>query len=66
MDDYPELIDDYFANYRRVLYLSQTEDDRLLKKARIAAQTLGLEFEHHHCGYGELELSLKSQVLRFE
>ena len=66
VDDYPELLDDYFANYRRVLYLSQTEDDRLLKKARVAAQTLGLEFEHHHCGYGELELSLKSQVLRFE
>ena len=66
VDDYPELIDDYFANYRRVLYLSQTEDGRLLKKARVAAQTLGLEFEHHHCGYGELELSLKSQVLRFE
>ena len=66
VDDYPDLLDDYFANYRRVLYLSQTEDDRLLKKARVAAQTLGLEFEHHHCGYGELELSLKSQVLRFE
>ena len=66
LDDYPKLLGDYFANYTRVLYLSQTEDKRLLRKAQIAAQTLGLEFEHHHCGYGGLESSMKPQVLRFE
>ena len=65
-DDYPELVGDYFANYRRVLYLSQTEDDRLLQKAQTAAQTLGLDFEHYHCGYGQLESGLKAQVLSFE
>ena len=44
----------YFGNYRRLVYLSQTDDPDLLAMARRAADRLGLAFEHRHTGYGEL------------
>ena len=58
LDSHPELFDAFFGNYRRVVYLSQVEDERLLREAKKAADRLELEFEHVHCGYGELETSL--------
>ena len=58
IDRHPELEPLYFANYRRVVYLSQTADPGLLKLARGAADRLGLAFEHRHAGYGELATSL--------
>ena len=60
LDQHPELFDAYFGNYRRVVYLSQTQDDALLAAAQDAAKRLGLDFEHVHCGYGELEVGLRS------
>ncbi len=54
MDRHPALRDEYFRNYRRVVYLSQTEDGHLLEKARAAALQLGLDFEHRHVGLGDL------------
>ncbi len=58
LDRHPELRDAYFGNYRRVVYLSQTRDEKLLAAAREAAETLELEFRHIHCGYGALESTL--------
>ena len=58
LDRHPELQPVYFGNYKRLVYLSQLTDDALLARAREAAQTLGLEFEHQHTGYGDLEVSL--------
>jgi len=58
------LRDAYFGNYRRLLFLSQTHDQELLQSARRAANRLGLDFEHVHCGYGELESGLKEVVMR--
>lgn len=54
IDRHPELLDLYFGNYKRLVYLEQTPDSELLGKARHAADRLGLEFEHHHTGMGEL------------
>jgi Protein of unknown function (DUF1638) len=54
IDRHPELEAVYFGNYRRVVYLSQTDDPDLLVLARAAAARLGLTFEHRHTGYGEL------------
>ncbi len=62
LDEHPELRDSYFGNYRRLVYLSQTPDDNLLAAAQAAARRLGLEFEHVHCGYGQLETSLVAMV----
>lgn len=62
LDKHPELRDEYFGNYRRLVYLSQTCDAALMRSARDAAQRLALEFVHVHCGYGELENSLHAAV----
>ena len=61
LDRRPELRDAYFGNYRKLVYLSQTKDAELLESAKQAAARLDLEFEHLHCGYGELETSLAAQ-----
>lgn len=50
----PELRDMYFANYTRVMYLSQTVNPELIVAARRAADRLGLAFEHTHVGQGGL------------
>lgn len=61
---HPQLRDEYFGNYTRLVYLSQREDSKLLAQARAAAAYLELEFEHHHCGYGALESGLAQQMQR--
>lgn len=55
LDRHPELFDDYFANYRRLVYLAQTDDPDLTESARLAAERLDLVFERRLVGYGELE-----------
>lgn len=58
LDRHPQLRDSYFANYRRVVYLSQIEDAGLVSRARDAAARLGLDFEHRHVAYGEMAIEL--------
>ncbi len=45
LDRHPELRSIYFENYRRVVYLAQTDSPELVAKARKCAEQLGLEFE---------------------
>ena len=54
LDVHPELRDEYFEHYRRLVYLAQTDDPALTAKAQAAADTLGLEFERRWTGLGEL------------
>jgi hypothetical protein len=54
LDRWPQLRDEYFRNYRRVVYLSQIDNPDLISQARAAARRLGLDFEHRAVGYGEL------------
>jgi len=58
LDRYPELKEDYFGNYTRVIYLSQREDARLRARASWAAAELGLPLEIRAVGYGALETRL--------
>jgi hypothetical protein len=51
---HPQLRDLYFANYTRLLYIAQTDDAALRKKARAAADDLGLAYEYRFTGYGVL------------
>ena len=44
----------YFGNYRRLVYLAQTEDAELEAKARSAAERLGLDYEKRLTGLGDL------------
>jgi hypothetical protein len=54
LDRHPELRDMYFGNYRRLIYLAQTDDAELDAKARAAAERLGLAYEKRVTGYGDL------------
>jgi hypothetical protein len=54
LDRHPELRDDYFGNYTKLVYLAQIEDAALEAIAERAAARLGLEYEHRRTGYGEL------------
>ena len=65
LDQHPELRDQYFGNYTRVVYLSQEDNPSVRSLAKNAALFLGLDFEHEHCGYGDLRTGLESQGLKF-
>ena len=58
LDTHPELLPLVFGNYRRLLYLAQTDDAELDRRAEEAAAFLGLEYERRRTGYGELVPSL--------
>lgn len=58
LDRWPELRDDYFGNYRRVVFLAQTDDPVRTGEAQEAARRLGLEFERRLVGYGVMEPEL--------
>ena len=60
LDRHPELRDMYFGNYRRLIFLAQTEDTTLEAKARAAADRLGLKFEMRRTGMGDLAPFLAS------
>ncbi len=63
LDAHPELLKDYFGNYRRLVYLSQKSDERDFAAAKAAAVFLGLAFSFRQSGYGELESSLQQQLI---
>ncbi len=54
LDRFPQLRDDYFGHYRRLVYLAQFEDEELTAKAKAAAGRLGLAFERRFTGLGGL------------
>ena len=61
LDRHPELRDTYFANYEKVVYLSQNPTPALIAIAESAAGKLGLAFEHRPVGYGDLATALDQQ-----
>jgi hypothetical protein len=54
LDRHPELLGQYFGNYRKLVYLAQTEDAELQQKAAAAASRLGLAYEYRFTGFGGL------------
>ena len=54
IDRHPELLEMYFGNYTRLVYLAQTESLELTEQARAAAEQLGLRFERVFTGMGEM------------
>ncbi len=64
LDKYPQLKDDYFRNYKRIVYLEQKHDPGLVAKAQKAADYLELPLEIRHTGYGLLEERLVEMMAR--
>lgn len=62
LDRAPSLRDEYFRNYRRLVYLSQEPTPELEAAARSAAERLGLAFEHRPTGLDGLRAALAASV----
>lgn len=62
LDRHPELRDQYFAHYARVVLLSQSDDPELTDLGRAAAERLGLAFEHVHVGLDPFTLAVRAAV----
>ena len=59
LDRRPELRDDYFRNYERVVWLAQSRTAELAEKAESAAAKLGLPLEIRETGDAGLEHALE-------
>jgi len=64
LDRHPELKDEYFRNYRRLVYLAQVEQPESIARARAIAERLGFAFEYRRTGYGELGTKLNALAAR--
>lgn len=64
IDRHPELAEEYFRNYRKVVYLAQERSGALLEQARQIAARLGLAFEQRLTGYGALAHNLATLAER--
>ncbi|WP_286176015.1 DUF1638 domain-containing protein [Arthrobacter sp. NEB 688] len=66
LDRHPELCDDYFRHYARVVWLVQTRDPQELAElrgmAQDAADRIGLPLTVRHTGAGGLETALAALV----
>jgi hypothetical protein len=62
LDRHPELTQEYFRNYRKLVYLSQAQRPEPIEQARRIAERFGFQFEHRFTGYGELGTRLAALV----
>ena len=64
LDKHPELLDTYFANYQKLVYLSQLDDPQLRQQAQEIAKQLGLAYEERHTGLTPFEEVLKPAIVK--
>jgi hypothetical protein len=64
IDRHPQLAQEYFRNYRKLVYLAQNPAAAAEQQARDIAARMGLEFEYRVTGYGELGTRLSALVQR--
>ncbi len=62
LDRYPQLKEDYFRNYKRLVYLAQKQDQALIEQAEEISQYLELPLEVRDTGYGLLEKRLVTMM----
>ena len=64
IDRLPQLIPTYFGNYKRMVYLAQTNSEKLQTMAQEQAKFLNLEYRYHFYGDHPLSLALKPALAR--
>ncbi|MBK9053597.1 MAG: DUF1638 domain-containing protein [Chloroflexi bacterium] len=62
LDRFPQLKEDYFRHYQRLVYMVQNHDPDLVERAEGIATYLGLPLEIRHTGYGLLEERLVAMM----
>jgi len=62
LDAHPELLPLYFGNYQKIVFLAQTRNEDLARRAMAAAARLGLDYEYRFTGYGELSEVLAARA----
>jgi hypothetical protein len=62
LDEHPELWDDYFVHYRRVVWLAQVHSEELEREARVIAQMFALPLTIRAVGTGSLETELETLI----
>ena len=60
IDRHPELKDEYFRHYRRLVYLAQAAKPENIERARAIATRMGFTFEYRFTGYGQLGTRLRA------
>ena len=58
INSHPELLKIYFKNYKRLVYLAQTDSKDLQNQAKQIAKRLGLNYLYHYTEYGALTEAL--------
>jgi hypothetical protein len=66
IERHPELLPLYFGNYRRLIYIAQTDSPALRAKAKQAAERLGLAYEYRFTGYGDLQSAVAAAAVSNE
>ena len=62
LDRQPQLMPVYFGNYKRVVYLAQTDSEELQARARKHADYLGLDYCYRYSGDRPLSLLSKPEL----
>lgn len=65
LDRHPELKSSYFGNYRRLLYLSQSNSPALDAMARGHADWLGLDYEFRYTGLHQVHGNIEQRVIEW-
>lgn len=62
LDRRADMVEFVFGNYRKLVYLAQTQDAELEATARQIAGRLGLAYEYRFSGYGDLATFMKAAL----
>ena len=62
LSKHPSLKDEYFKNYKKIVYLAQKHNDDLELKAKDCADYLNLEFSIHYTGLDNFENQLNKAM----
>lgn len=66
LDKHPELMPQYFGNYKRLVYLAQSESPELAAMAEQHAGYLGLDYERIHTGLDNVGHDISEKVIQWQ